>query len=167
MTSLIHHADPVPDNPLDLVEHVLAEHEWDCDRRDDEELAVGVAGRWCDYHLWFCWHADRRALHLSCALDLKVPAAKRSEVHRLLALINARIAVGNFDLCSDDGPMVFRQALLLRGCAGARAAQVEDMMEIALNECDRFYPALQFLLWGGRSADEAMAAALLETVGEA
>ena len=31
----------------------------------------------------------------------------------------------------------------------------------------RFYPALQMVLWGGRSVGEAVEAALMETVGEA
>ena len=44
---------------------------------------------------------------------------------------------------------------------------MEDLIEIAVGEADRFYPAFQFLLWGGKSPEEALAAALLETVGEA
>jgi hypothetical protein len=41
------------------------------------------------------------------------------------------------------------------------------MVDIALTECERFYPAFQFVTWGGKSPEEAMAAALVETVGEA
>jgi len=40
-------------------------------------------------------------------------------------------------------------------------------VDIAVAECERFYPAFQLLLWGGKSPDEAVAAAMLETVGEA
>jgi hypothetical protein len=40
-------------------------------------------------------------------------------------------------------------------------------MEIAVSECDRFYPAFQFVIWGGKSAAEAIGAAMLDTVGEA
>ena len=40
-------------------------------------------------------------------------------------------------------------------------------MEIALNECERFYPAFQFVLWGGKEPQEAILAAMLETEGEA
>ncbi|MGH6959444.1 MAG: YbjN domain-containing protein, partial [Dongiaceae bacterium] len=35
------------------------------------------------------------------------------------------------------------------------------------SECERFFPAFQFVLWGGKSPEEALAAAMLETVGEA
>ena len=32
---------------------------------------------------------------------------------------------------------------------------------------DRFYPAFQYLVWGGKSVDEAAQAAMFETAGEA
>ncbi|MBX6322880.1 MAG: hypothetical protein IRY94_13705, partial [Rhodospirillaceae bacterium] len=57
--------------------------------------------------------------------------------------------------------------VLLRGSGGATVEQLEDLVDIALNECERFYPAFQFVLWGGRSPEEAVQAAILETVGEA
>ncbi len=62
---------------------------------------------------------------------------------------------------------MFRHAMLLRGLGGASTEQIEDLVDIALNECERFYPAFQFVLWGGKSAQDAVAAALLDTVGEA
>ena len=41
------------------------------------------------------------------------------------------------------------------------------MIEIAITECERFYPAFQFAIWGGKSPAEAIAAAMLETMREA
>ena len=68
---------------------------------------------------------------------------------------------------SDDGMPVFRHAVLLRGAQGASAESLEDMIDIALTECERFFPAFQFVLWGGKSPAEALAAAMLDCVGEA
>jgi hypothetical protein len=34
-------------------------------------------------------------------------------------------------------------------------------------ECDRIYPALQMVVWGGSPVREALDAAMLETMGEA
>ena len=41
------------------------------------------------------------------------------------------------------------------------------LVDIALSECERFYPAFQFVIWGGKPPNDAVQAALLETVGEA
>ena len=58
-------------------------------------------------------------------------------------------------------------AVLLRGAPGASAESLEDMIDIAITECERFFPAFQFVLWGGKSASDALDAAMLDCVGEA
>ena len=45
--------------------------------------------------------------------------------------------------------------------------QVEDMIEVALTECERFFPAFQYVIWGGKDPTEAVAAACIDPVGEA
>ena len=45
--------------------------------------------------------------------------------------------------------------------------QAGTLIEAAIDECERFYPVFQFVLWGGKSPTEALAAALIETHGEA
>ena len=47
------------------------------------------------------------------------------------------------------------------------AEAVETLVETALDECERFYPVFQFVLWGGKTPSEAIAAALIDTQGEA
>jgi hypothetical protein len=57
--------------------------------------------------------------------------------------------------------------VLLRGTSGASSESLEDMVDIAITECERFFPAFQFVLWGGKTPKDAMDAAMLECVGEA
>jgi hypothetical protein len=40
-------------------------------------------------------------------------------------------------------------------------------MQLAVEAADHYYPAFQFVLWGRKSAKEAMAAAVLEVAGQA
>ena len=107
------------------------------------------------------------ALLFACAFDMKVPERKRTEVTMLQSLINEKMLVGHFDLWSDEGLPVFRHANLLRGSPGASVEQLEDLLDIALTECERFYPAFQFVIWAGKTPEEAIEAAILETAGEA
>ena len=46
-------------------------------------------------------------------------------------------------------------------------AQAASMIDAAMEAADRFYPAFDFLLAAGKSPDEAMAACMFETVGQA
>jgi hypothetical protein len=154
-------------NPVDLVEQVAGAHDWIFERRGDDEIAVEINGQWCDYRIYFSWIDDICALHFACAFEMRVPSYKRRDITDLLARINEKLAIGHFDLWADEGLPVFRQAVLLRGVGGASVEQVEDMVEIALTECERFYPAFQFVVWGGKSPVEAVQASMLETVGQA
>ena len=160
-------SDSAADNPIDLVEQIVSANEWVFERAGDDELAVEIAGRWCDYRLFFAWRQDASALHFSCAFDMRVPKAKRQAVHSLLAMVNEKLWLGHFDLWSEDGLPIFRHATLLRGTLGATTEQIEDMVNVALSESERFYPAFQFVIWGGKSAEDAVAAALIDPIGEA
>lgn len=154
-------------NPLDIVEEIVTANEWPFERTSDEELIVEIGGRWCDYRLYFVWQADVSAMQFSCQFDMKVQAPRRNAVNDLLAEVNARMWLGHFDVCTEEHTPMFRQTTLLRGLRGATVEQLEDLVEIALSECERFYPAFQFVIWGGKSATEAVSSAILDTVGEA
>jgi hypothetical protein len=154
-------------NPIDLAEEIVLANQWAHDRASDEELLVEIAGKWCDYRLLFLWQREISALHFSCSFEMKVPKTRRAAVLELLAAINERLWLGHFDLVSDDLSPAFRQGILLRGAGGASAEQIEDLVDIAVTECERFYPAFQLVVWGGKQAEEAIAAAMIEPVGEA
>ena len=154
-------------NPIDLIEEIVGANEWLFDRTSDDELMLQVGGNWCDYQLHFAWCHDVSALHFSCALDMRVPQGRRGLVNELLVMMNGALFIGHFDLTPQDGTPVFRQTLLMRGTRGGSVEQLEDLLDIAINECERHYPAFQFVIWAGHAPGDALAAAMLETVGEA
>ena len=154
-------------NPLDVLEQIAVANDWHFDRRSEAEMAAEAPGKWCDYGLYFSWSQEISAMHFTCAFDLKVPEKRRGALYELLALANEKLWIGHFGMDSDDGMPVFRHSVLLRGTQGASAESLEDMIDIAITESERFFPAFQFVLWGGKSPAEAMEAAMLECVGEA
>jgi hypothetical protein len=167
MTALSLETHVVAGNPIDLVEEIVQANEWAHDRASDEEMVVEISGRWCDYRLMFVWHREVNALHFSCGFEMKVPKPRRAAVFELLAVINERLWLGHFDLACDAHSPSFRQGVLLRGATGACVEQIEDLVDIALSECERFYPAFQLVVWGGKGPEEAIASAMIDPVGEA
>ena len=154
-------------NPIDIAEEIVQANHWAHDRASDEELLVEIVGTWCDYRLMFLWQREISAMLFSCSFDMKVPKARRSAILELLAAINERLWLGHFDLVSDDQSPAFRHGVLLRGANGASVEQLEDLVDIAVTECERFFPAFQLVIWGGKPAEEAIAAAMIDPVGEA
>jgi hypothetical protein len=154
-------------NPLDVMEQIVVENEWAFDRRSDSEMAAQAPGKWCDYTLYFSWSHEISAMHFSCTVDLKVPPRRRAALYELLALGNEKLWIGHFGLDSDDHVPVFRHSVLLRGASGASSESLEDMVDVAITECERFFPAFQFVLEGGKTPTDALAAAMLDCAGEA
>lgn len=154
-------------NPIDLMEQIVCGYEWAFDRRNSSEMAAEAPGKWCDYGLYFSWSAELSAMHFTCTFDLKVPEPQRRALFELIALANERLWIGHFALDVESGTPMFRHAVLLRGAPGASMESLEDMVDIAITECERFYPAFQFVLWGGKAPAEALEAAMLDCMGEA
>lgn len=154
-------------DPLDTVERIAALNEWSYERSGEDELTIVTKGEWTDYQVSFTWMGDIEALHLACAFDMRIPEARRAEVQRLIARINEQLWIGHFDVWTQNGLIMFRHALVLSGGSAATAAQCSALLGAGLDACERYFPALQFVVWAGKSAAEAMDAAMFETAGEA
>lgn len=154
-------------HPVDLVEQVASVREWTFDRSGEDEISIAVAGRGSNYAISFTWMDDIEALHLSCAFDAKIPARRRSELIQLLAMVNEQLWIGHFDVWSAEGVIMYRHSLFLAGGAEVNPRQCEALIEIALETCERYFQAFQFVIWAGRTPKEALEAVLFETQGEA
>ena len=154
-------------HPLAVVEDIAASNNWPFERSGEDELTIVSKGQWTDYQISFTWMGEIEALHLACAFDMKIPQARLAEVQRLIAAINEQLWVGHFDIWTQTGMIMYRQALVLPDGLTASNAQCEAMLAGAIHACERYYPAFQFVVWAGKSAQEAMNAAMSDTEGEA
>ncbi len=154
-------------NPLDRVEHIAHGHEWFIDRSAEDEVNMIVAATWGDMSVSIHWREDFESLHIACSYDFKVPPARREEIGRLLNLVNEQLYFGHFDIWRQDGTVLLRNSLMLAGGARVTDAQCEALIRVSIETCERYYPSLQFVVWAGKSAEEALESSLLDTVGEA
>ena len=85
----------------------------------------------------------------------------------LVALVNEHLWIGHFDLWNGESVVMFRHALLMSGGADPDGRQCEAILKMAVETCDRYYQAFQFVVWAGKTAREALDSAMFETKGEA
>lgn len=154
-------------DPLDVLERACAGLELDIERVGENELHVMLPGVWRDLGLWFTWRAELATLQMGAPLDLKAPAGRVDEACRLVAMVNERLWVGHFDLWAEDHSIVYRNSAILPDDGAVDGAQAEALVRAASEAVDRFYPAFNFLIWGGKSPDDALRASLFETAGSA
>lgn len=165
MTAIMISHELLP-NPVDIAELVVMERDWAFDRLDDGELLAEVTGAWCKYRVWFNWQEESGGLTLGCVYDAKLPKSAMNRVYALLALANEKLWLGHFEIDTEDSAVAFRYTLLTQGGPGVTPEQLQTLIDTAIQECERFYPAFQSVVWGGKSAGEALEIALFDTIAE-
>ena len=157
-----------PAAPIDMLEAYYAAHGWEHERHDDEIVAT-VKGSWASYELRALWREDDSVLQFLAFPDIKVTDDRRAAIYETIGLVNEQLWIGHFELWSSSGILLFRHAAMIDGDEDITLslAGAELLVESAVEECERFYPVFQFVLWGGKTPKEALAAAMVETQGEA
>ena len=155
--------------PIEVLEAYFEARGWVCERSGEGEIVASAAGSWAQYELRGVWRPDDQVLQFLAFPDIKVGPEKRLAIYETLGLVNEQLWLGHFELWSGSGLIVFRYSALLDAGEddGLTFEQAEAIAEAALEECERFYPVFQFVLWGGKSPTEAISAALIDTAGEA
>ena len=154
--------------PIDMLENYFAAHGWSYEREDDEIVAK-FKGSWTEYELRAIWREDDGVLQFLGFPDIRVADDRRAAVYETIGLVNEQLWLGHFELWSASGLVLFRHAALLEGgeeSGTLSLQQAETLVEAAIEECERFYPVFQFVLWADKTPQEAIAAALIDTQGD-
>jgi hypothetical protein len=156
--------------PIDTIENYCDAHGWTHSRLSDDELVATIKGSWTQYELRGVWREEDRVLQFLALPDIRVPADRRTALYEAIGLVNEQLWLGHFELWSSSGILLFRHAAIIEGHGDEPLLSMdhaETLIEAAIDECERFYPVFQFVLWGGKTPVEAIAAAMIETAGEA
>ena len=155
--------------PIDMLEAWFEAHGWTYERIGEEEIVASAQGSWGQYELRGVCRDDDNVLQFMAFPDIKIAEHQVAAVYETIGLINEQLWLGHFELWSSGGTVLFRHAVLIDSAdePGLSLDQAETVIEAAVDEVDRFYPVFQFVLWGGKSPKDAIAAALVETRGEA
>lgn len=173
-----------PFDPLDMVESILAEEGLEFERTPEGDLGFAITGDWRTYEMWFSWRPEGECLQLCCSLDVESGAGRPLAsdrlpgLYELLALVNQHVWFGHFEVFRDpeaekpDARMgaydiVFRHTVALNPLERASVVSGAHMINSAAEAVDRFYPAFDFWFKGVATAQDAFAACLFETRGEA
>lgn len=154
-------------NPLDALEEIIYMKQWSCSRANDYELISEIRGNHCLYRLYIVWSEKINAISLTITFDLKVPKTSKHLIFELLSLINESLWMGHFDVTSRTGIPAYRNTFLIKDKNIENIRIMEDIVDIGINDCEKFYPSFQMVLWEDCSPNIAAATCLMETKGRA
>jgi hypothetical protein len=154
-------------NPLDSVEDILHANDWIFDRMTEDELHVQITGKMGEYKLFFHWQEQYSAMQFVCQYDLDVKREAMDMAAKTMTAINSGLWLGHFDFREGTEIPCFRHTTLFRGQTQTSGAEhIEDLVDIALAECERYYPVFDILSRGVPANDCDMTLALMTVAGE-
>ncbi len=154
-------------NPIDVVEDVIHSKKWTFSRADDYELVAEIKSIFCLYRLYFTWSEQIKAISFTVTFDLKFPESKTKSAYELLALINEKIWIGHFDITSKNGIPAYRHTVLSNSENEILYNQLEDLVDIAIYECEKYYSSFQLVLFDDVNPKAALEISTFETLGRA
>ncbi len=155
-------------NPLDSIEDILAGQNWSFSRMNNDELMVDVVGKIGTYRMVLLWQEEYCAMQFFCHYDITIPGDRHALVSMALTPVNAALWLGHFDLPPDTGVPRFRHTSLMRGQdPNAGADHLQDLMDIALNECERYYPMFGLMAEESSLDEGLLNLAIADSIGEA
>ncbi len=155
------------EDALDVVEQTLLAANWVCERSEEGVIHCATSTRWGECGGMFVWRDEPASIHFSLSLDLKSSPARERAVSDLLRKMNERLWLGHFDYWPEDGVGVFRHTIPMLDRSAPEPGEIAAILAAALDGAEQFLPAFNFVVWAGQSPDEALAASLFETAGEA
>lgn len=153
--------------PVDMLAALFEARGWAFEFVNDDEITAEVQASWATYQLRGIWRSEDNVLQLLCMPDIRITDDKRAPMVEVLALVNEQLWLGHFDIWSNGSVLLYRHGLMLGDDGLLSLSQAQMAVELAIEECDRFYPAFQFILWGDKTPAEALASALVDAAGEA
>ena len=154
-------------NPIDIVENVVNSKHWVFTRSTDHELVAELESSWCKYRLYFSWSEQIKAISLTVTFDMRFPETKSMSAHELLAYINERLWIGHFDITSKNGIPAYRHTVLDSHDNEMLHNQLDDLIDIAIYECEKYYPAFQLVLYDSYLPENALKFSIMNTIGKA
>lgn len=154
-------------HPIDVVEHLTKNFDWNADRVNEDEINIHIVGEWCKYNLTVHWNPQIDGLHMGIAFDFRPPKERIDELEKLLRLINEQLWMGHFEYWGNSDILMFRYGTLVADGQNFTDRQCHMIINHSIETCEQYYAAFQFTLWANKTAEQALMACLLDITGSA
>ncbi|MFV0294450.1 MAG: YbjN domain-containing protein, partial [Paracoccus sp. (in: a-proteobacteria)] len=134
-------------HPIDIVEILAAEYEWEFSRVGSDQITMAVDGQWKTYSITLAWSGYDQTLRLICTFDLEPPEDRLPALFEMTNSVNDQCWVGSFSYWGEHNMMAFRYGLVTEGGI-VGIEQINTLIATAVSTAERYYPAFQLILWG-------------------
>ena len=83
-------------HPIDALELIAHEENWEFARDDDNEIIVSIDGGWKKYIVSASWNVSRNLFKTSCTFEMIPPRKKLVKLYETINLVNGSDVDGSF-----------------------------------------------------------------------
>ena len=153
-------------HPINLLEEIIISKNWVFERPIEDEIFIEVPTKYSNLIIQVTWLKNRGRIEIRSFFYNKMDFSNNVEIYKLLNFINNKIDYGHFVINENKYP-TFKNSLILKDSRSVKLGLLKEIFNYAILECERFFPAFQLVLWGGKKAEEAIKFFDFHTEGKA
>jgi len=150
MTQLEHFLDTEDLHPIDLVETLAEQHEWDFDRVAEDQIAMAIEGQWRTYSITLAWSSYDETLRMVSTFEMEPPEERLPALYEVLNRANDTCWTGAFSYWRAQKLMVYRYGSAVSGVPAGLLGGPHARRGDAGCHCRGLWPRLVFAQtnWG-------------------
>ena len=154
-------------NPIDFIEEYVLNDEIEKVRDSNDEIVIFSKGVWKNYDINFKWDSRQKIIEVSTYFEMSKKNRINKSIYSLISDVNKKANVGFFNYCTELNAILFSYKISIKGQDSISVEQIKNIINIVINECDRFLPVFFVFFYKKQDPIHALDIALLDTVGEA
>ena len=154
-------------HPIDALELIAHEENWEFVRDEDNEIIVTIDGGWKIYSVTGRWDVSRNLFKTICSFEMMPPRKKLVKLYETINLVNGSDVDGAFTYDNVQKIMNYFTNILFSDELIISNTELRDWIMSSVETTEKFYPTFQKSCWGEVMPKDAMSAAFGKIAGHA
>ena len=132
-------------HPIDALELIAHEENWEFTRDDDNEIIFSIDGGWKNYNVCANWNESRKLFKTICTFEMIPPGKKLAKLYETINLVNSSDVDGSFTYDNTEQLMNFNTNILFSDELIISNTELRDWIKSSVETAEKFYPTFQKL----------------------
>ena len=154
-------------HPIDALELIAHEENWEFVRDEDNEIIVTIDGSWKIYSVTARWDVSRNLFKTICSFEMMPPSKKLVKLYETINLVNGSDVDRAFTYDSCQQIMNYYSNILFSDELIISNTELRDWIKSSVETTEKFYPTFQKSCWGEVMPKDAMLVAFGKIAGHA
>ena len=130
-------------HPIDALELIAHEENWEFSRDYDNEITVSIDGGWKKYTVTANWNVSRNLFKTICTFEMTPPKKKLTKLYETINLVNSSDVDGSFTYDNDEKLMNYSTNILFSDELLISNTELRDWIKSSIETTEKIYQTFQ------------------------